>query len=298
MSVILEYVNRTFDGRDHFLSEDKTVALVLAALLFLWLQEKKPVNEKGNRLLVFTLITSILLLCPFTAVAGVIYQTAFYDYGWLWSMVPVTIVLSYVAVLLYDTKLEKGNRKQKSLGIAVFLVMLFVCGNHGMLKIVGEEEDVQRREAEAVIDVLDRMATDSELVLWGPRGVMQEARRQNGRITLAYGRDMWEAKAGAYDYEVYSDSMIASYEWMNMTEDIVGNGETLLKVLRILWEQKEMNTELQKVLPVLLEDGVNVIVMPIETKELFEDTFFSIIAEQGMEAEETVTERYLVYRLK
>ena len=43
---------------------------------------------------------------------------------------------------------------------------------------------------------------------------MQYMRSHNGRVILFYGRDMWDAKAGAYDYDAYTEEEIACYEWM------------------------------------------------------------------------------------
>lgn len=298
MSAIMEYVKRTFDGMDQFFSVDKTVGLLLAVLILFWLQKKYPINEKGNRLLTFSLLTSVFLLCPFTAVVGVMYQTAFYDYEWLWSMVPITIVLSYAVVLLYDTKVKKSDRKQKIISILVFVILLFWSGNQGMIKTVPSMEAEQRQKAGAVAELLKEEAKDTELLLWAPIGIMQETRRQTGEVSLVYGRDMWEAKAGAYDYEVYSEFVISAYEWMLDSEEIAGNGETILKAVRVLWELEEMNARLQDILPVLLEDGVNTIVIPIETVELFEVAFFPIVEEKRLSVEEIQIESYMLYRLK
>lgn len=298
MSTIMEYIRRTTDGMASFMGADKTVALLLAVILLFWLQEKKTVNATGNRLLVYTMSLSVLLLCPVTAVVGVIYQTAFYDYEWLWSMVPVTIVLSYALVLLYDTKVEKTNRKQNILCIVVFVLVLFWCGNQGMVKTVPSKEAQHREKASEVAAWLKDTASEAELVLWAPADIMQETRRQTGKVELLYGRDMWEAKAGAYDYEAYSESVIEVYEWMKDSEEIAGDGENLLKIIKILWETEEMNARLQKVMQVLRDNGVNVIVMPIETVELFEDSFFVIAEEWDATVEKTQIESFMIYRLK
>lgn len=298
MSTIMEYIRRTTDGMASFMGADKTVALLLAVILLFWLQEKKTVNAMGNRLLVYTMSLSVLLLCPVTAVVGVIYQTAFYDYEWLWSMVPVTIVLSYALVLLYDTKVEKTNRKQNILCIVVFVLVLFWCGNQGMVKTVPSKEAQHREKASEVAAWLKDTASEAELVLWAPADIMQETRRQTGKVELLYGRDMWEAKAGAYDYEAYSESVIEVYEWMKDSEEIAGDGENLLKIIKILWETEEMNARLQKVMQVLRDNGVNVIVMPIETVELFEDSFFVIAEEWDATVEKTQIESFMIYRLK
>lgn len=296
MSVIREYLSRTISGMEQFFVADKMVVLLLAVFFFFWLKTKKNVSEKGNKLLVFSLVVSVLLLCPLTAVVGVIYQTAFYDYEWLWSMVPLTIVISYAAVLEYDTKAGQGNWKKKAPLVLVFLLLLFWCGNQGALKTVDAEEAERQEKASSIVAVLKQEALEESLVLWAPRSLMQETRRRTGAIKLAYGRDMWEAKAGAYDYEAYSDTLIAAYEWMEAAENIAG--DTIPKVVKILWERENMNDRLKKVLPDIFSMGVNGIVIPVEVEELFEEVFLPEISAKGMTVEEIMIEDYILYRLK
>ena len=298
MSVIMEYFSRTTSGMEQFFKADTMVVLLLAAFFFFWLQDRKTVSEKGNRLMVFALIASVLLLCPITATVGVIYQTAFYDYEWLWSMVPITIILSYATVLVYDTKVENGSRKKKASLVIMFLFLLFWCGNQGILQTVDAEAAEQQEKASHVIGVLKQETLSEDVVLWAPKSIMQEARRQTGEVKLVYGRDMWEPKAGAYDYETYSDTMIAAYEWIEDLDKFIGEEEVNFSVLKIQWEEKKMDARLQDILPVLLENGVNTIVIPAETVDYFEATCMSIVEEDGWEAEVVLVENYALYRLK
>lgn len=298
MSVIREYLSRTISGMEQFFVADKMVVLLLAVFFFFWLKTKKNVSEKGNKLLVFSLVVSVLLLCPLTAVVGVIYQTAFYDYEWLWSMVPLTIVISYAAVLEYDTKAGQGNWKKKAPLVLVFLLLLFWCGNQGALKTVDAEEAERQEKAGRVLDdiMLKTMIEDS--ALWAPKSIMQEARRRYDivNIKVVYGRDMWEAKAGAYDYEAYSDTLIAAYEWMEDAEEIAE--DTIPKVVKILWERENMSARLETVLPDILSMKVNCIIVPVEVEELFEEVFFAETSEMGMTVDEKLSREYIIYWLK
>lgn len=298
MSVIREYLSRTISGMEQFFVADKMVVLLLAVFFFFWLKTKKNVSEKGNKLLVFSLVVSVLLLCPLTAVVGVIYQTAFYDYEWLWSMVPLTIVISYAAVLVYDTKAGQGNWKKKAPLVLVFLLLLFWCGNQGALKTVDAEEAERQEKAGRVLDdiMLKTMIEDS--TLWAPKSILQEARRRYDivNIKVVYGRDMWEAKAGAYDYEAYSDKLVAAYEWMEDAEEIAE--DTIPKVVKILWERENMSARLKVVLPDIVSMKVNCIIIPMEVEELFEEVFFTEISEMGMTAEEKLSREYIIYWIK
>ena len=296
MSMIMDYLSRTTGGMEQFFRTDKMVVLLLAVFCWFWLRDKKLPGAKGNRLMVFALIVSIFLLCPITAMVGVVYQTAFYDYEWLWSMVPVTIILSYAAVLVYDTKVENSNWKKKIPLVAAFVFLLFWCGNQGQVKTVDTESAKQQEKVERVIGEFALEAMIEDVVLWAPKSIMQEARRYTGEIKLVYGRDMWEAKAGAYDYEAYSDALTAAYEWMEETENIAG--DTIPKVVKILWEQEDMNGRFKAALPEILSMKVNYIIIPIEVEELFEEVFFDEISAMGMTVEESSREDYIIYRLK
>ncbi len=296
MSVIMDYLSRTTGGMEQFFAADKMVVLLLAVFFLFWLQDKKMTSSEGDRLLIFALVAGILLLCPFTAMVGVIYQTAFYDYEWLWSMVPVTIILSYAAVLVYDTKVDNTNWKKKVASVVAFLFLLFWCGNQGMLKTVDTDEAEQQKKVSQMLEVLVQEATEGEIVLWAPKSIMQETRRRTGAIKLVYGRDMWEAKAGAYDYEAYSDVLIEAYEWIEDAETI--STDTIPKVVKILWQEEDMAVRFKTLLPDILSMKVNCIIIPMEVEELFETVFFPEISEMGIVVEEVLIEDYILYRLK
>lgn len=296
MSVIVDYLSRTIGGMEQFFSIDKMVVLLLAVFILFWLQDKKETSAEANKLLIFALIAGVLLLCPLTAMGGVIYQTAFYDYEWLWSMVPITIILSYAAVLVYDTKVDKTNWKKKAASVVAFLFLLFWCGNQGMLKTVDADVAVQQEKASQILEVLVQEAAENEVVLWAPKSIMQEARRSTGTIKLVYGRDMWEAKAGAYDYEAYSDIMIEAYTWIEDAENIATDTEP--HITEILWQRKDMETRLKAMLPDVLSVKVNCIIIHTEIEELFEISFFPAASEMGITVEEVLIEDYILYRLK
>ena len=296
MSVIMDYLSRTISGMEQFFTADKMVVLLLAVFFLFWLQDKKETSVEGNKLLVFALVAGILLLCPITAVAGVIYQTAFYDYEWLWSMVPITIILSYAAVLLYDTKVGNTNWKKKVAAVAAFLLLLFWCGNQGSLKTVDADVAEQQEKVIQLLEVLVQESAEEDIVLWAPKSIMQEARRSTGTIKLVYGRDMWEAKAGAYDYEAYSEVLTEAYEWIEDAERI--STDTIPKVVKILWQEEDMAARFKTLLPDVLSGNVNGIFMPMEVEELFEEVFFAEIKEMGITVEEIQVEDYILYRLK
>ena len=122
MSALSLYFERTVKGMETYFSHDKTVVLLLLVLLVLWLGDKKKNNETHNRLLVYTTVISLALLFPVTAIVAVIYQSAYYDYEWVWSMVPVVAVVGYGAVRIYEmSEREKKGRLVWWLGLLLLL---------------------------------------------------------------------------------------------------------------------------------------------------------------------------------
>ena len=72
-------------GWKSFISNGKLAALLLAALIFLWYNRK----QVERKLLVYTSVMAVCCILPVTAVVLMGYQTKFYDYEWIWSLVPL-----------------------------------------------------------------------------------------------------------------------------------------------------------------------------------------------------------------
>ncbi len=296
MSTLLMYFERVLPGMISYLQEDKTVVLLIAILLLFSLKEKKSVDNKGNRLLLYTAIMTIVLLCPITAVAVLIYQTIFYDYAWAWSMVPVFAVLAYAGVVLYEEWRPALNKK-KTVGVVVLLVvLLFVCGNQGVLQTVEAQEVQERSHTETIVAVLNGEETEGDKILWGPKSVMQEVRRQTGEIKLVYGRDMWDEKSGAYDYEAYTEAYIEAYEWMELVA-LLSEEATGQESFQKLCGQYDLMEHADSHVEVMLEAGVNVILIPEMAAEYFGEVLEPMVTEEGT-MEEIYTQQYVMYLLQ
>lgn len=295
MSTLLAYLDRTIYGMTEFFRTDKSVVLLVAAFLYLWLKPKKAADNKENRMLVYSLIMTVVLLFPITAVAVVIYQTAFYDYAWAWSMVPVAAVVGYAAVQMYQ-EISRGNtRFQKVLPIVIILFVFFICGNQGTLQTdesTGDDGQI-RAIAEALVHKEEAYAP----VLWAPKNIMQDMRRQTGEILLIYGKDMWDEKAGAYDYEVYSEEFTGAYEWLELVELLasLATGEESFEMLQ---GEYELTEDAYRHTSVMIENGVNAIVVPKLASPMMGEALESIAAQSALTVEEIFTEQYTVYLLK
>lgn len=297
MSTILMYLERVLQGMTACFKEDKIVVLLVTVLLLFWLKEKKTVDNKGNHLLLYASVMTVVLLCPVTAVAVLIYQTAFYDYAWAWSMVPIFAVLAYAGVILYEEWKPTLNRKKMVLVAVLLVAVLFVCGNQGVLQTVEAQEAEDRYRAEGIVNVLSPEATDKEMILWGPKSIMQEVRRQTGDIKLVYGRDMWDEKSGAYDYEAYTEEYIEAYEWMELVA-LLSKEAAGEESFHKLWEQYRLMDGAEKYVESMINSGVNVIVLPEKATEYSGEILNSMVATREWSIEEIYTQQYVIYLLQ
>ncbi len=294
MSALSLYYERTVKGMAAYFECDKMVVMLMFVLLVLWLGDKKQVGETSNRLLVYTTGIALALLFPLTAVFAVIYQSAYYDYEWVWSMVPVAAVVGYGAVRIYEMQ-EKEKKGRRIWWLALF-VFLFFCGNQGCLKIATEEDAKAAVMAKELVVTVENVMAVEEPVLWGPKDIMQEVRRETGEIRLAYGRDMWDPKAGAYDYESYSPELIKAYEWMDCVSVLAAESDENQE--EALYGKYDIPGEMPEVIQHVLESGVNVIVLPESTMENLDKAFLEVVERANKNVQKEYVEQYVVYLLK
>lgn len=294
MSTLMQYFERTVRGMETYFAHDKMVVILIAGLLILWLGEKKASNPECNRLLIYSAFMSCLLLVPLTAVFAVIYQSAYYDYEWVWSMVPVAAVVAYSGVRLYEKK-EK-ERHGKVFWWLCVLLLVFFCGNQGRLQMATTEEQENSVSAEKILIVLENATDIDRPVLWGASHIMQEVRQKTGDILLVYGKDMWDPKAGAYDYEAYSEELTQAYEWMVtlsiLEAESAGTGTTEL------YDKYQICEKLPQVLATIAEVGGNVYVFPRTAVDELEEMIIQELAKYGNNIQKEYVEQYVIFLLK
>lgn len=294
MSSLMQYFERTVRGMETYFAHDKMVVILIAGLLILWLGEKKAGNPESNRLLVYSATMSCLLLFPLTAVFAVIYQSAYYDYEWVWSMVPVAAVVAYSGVSLYEKK-EK-ERHGKAFWWLAILLLVFFGGNQGRLQTATAEEKELGVSAEKILEVLESTFDTDRPVLWGPSGIMQEVRQKTGDIFLVYGKDMWDPKAGAYDYEAYSEELTQAYEWMDTLSML--ETESSGAGAAELYDKYQIYDNLSHVFTAIWEAGGNVYVLPRTAADELEEVILQELAKYGNNIQKEYVEQYVIFLLK
>ena len=212
-----ELMHDAWLGWIRYIQDGKMAALFLAALLFLQMRPKKAVKDS------FVLYAAVMAVCcmaPFTAALLMLYQTRFYGYEWIWSLVPLTAVTAYgLAEFLTEYwKDFKGSLWKKGLPAALLLLgVLLLSGGLGKTVWNRREEAQERDQAQMLLKELREQAGDGQICLWAPETVMEYAREFDGGICLVYGRNMWELSLNAYTYDIYEPSVVELYQWMGQS---------------------------------------------------------------------------------
>lgn len=207
-----------------FTAAGKLVAILPAALLYLWMRGKQDRKREKSTLLSYTSVMAVCCIFPVTVAPLMLYQTRFYDYLWVWSLVPMTAVTAWAGTeLLYQCwKGFHWDQWRKGLPVSLMLLaVLVLCSGMGSIELGRTEEGQRRIKAKQVlIGLLEQVESESdEPLLWAPREVIEYAREFDGSFMLLYGRNMWDASLGAYSYDAYSLEIQNLYLWMeNMDE--------------------------------------------------------------------------------
>lgn len=232
----------------------KIVALLLAVLLFWWFAEKE---KKQRALLLYTTVAAACCIVPVTAAFLMLYQTKFYDYEWIWSMVPVTAVTAYGLTLFLagHWKEAQGNwRRGLPVTLLLLMAMLF-CGDLGGDMEARAETNAEKDEAYAVVGMLSERWSREDICLLAPQRILEYAREADGRLRLAYGRNMWDPWLNAYAYDTYDGKAEDLCQWMAWAEQASW-----------IWmpeaDKEEMLDTLEKQVETAVEMGVNCLLLP------------------------------------
>lgn len=213
-----ELLTNAWLGWHRYTDAGKYAALLLVVFFFLWFRKEE---EKEKPLLIYTTLVTILCIFPVSAAILMLYQTGFYNYEWIWSYVPLTLLIAYGGTIFLT---ECWERYKKSVwqcaGISMAVVTIIVlCGSMGQDVFDAGAERQEREAANTVLEILSTEADEEEICLWAPKGIMASTRAFDGKLQLAYGRNMWDAALGAYSYDTYSESEETLYLWMCNVEE-------------------------------------------------------------------------------
>ncbi len=197
----------------------KLVALVIAAIIYLMMASGLK-GPKG-RLVSYAGVLTVLCICPVTAAVLMLYQTRFYDYQWIWSVVPVTAVIALGGTVFWTEQCKPGKGWRTMLRNAIVtcasIVVLLLCGGLGEGSVDAARAEAERTHAEKILDEVQQ-ACGEDVCLWAPAKITEYARLE-GDMKLLYGRNMWDAALNAYSYDTYSEEQQELYRWMEYLDD-------------------------------------------------------------------------------
>lgn len=251
-----EMMERAWSGWQNYTAGGKFAALVMVAVVYLLLAFK--LKGPRGRLVIYAGIMILVCICPVTAAVMMKYQTAFYDYQWIWSMVPVTAVIA-LGGTVFLTEQWKPGKGWHSLGHNAILTLasvslLFLCGGLGKGSVDAVQAEKDRSHGTAVLEQV-RQQYGSDVCLWAPANILEYA-RLDGEMELLYGRNMWDIALNAYSYDNYSEEEVALYQWMERLDD---------------WAIEISVDEVDEYVQSGFEAGAEVILLPTELSDWLEE---------------------------
>lgn len=307
MKTLMEYWNLTLSGFTHWMSVYKYLPLIIGILIYGYIFRERYKSRMQREFWLYGLISMTLFIIPVTGLFFLIYQTRFYDYGWGWSMVPLTAILAVGVVEIVFEQLTPGMEiagqelKEKMViparvcALLAAAAVLFMLGNQGRLQRVSEEGLQVRQESEEILQYMEEQRLLQDTVLWGPKDVLQYLRSHNGEVTLFYGRDMWDAKAGAYDYDIYDEVEIGCYNWIETVSD-----ELNLYLLEVQQAPKEVHEALatEEFLQEAVKRGADLIILPTEVTPWVERKIQFIAEECEIKISTALVGKYTLWCLE
>lgn len=298
-----EVIRNAVEGWFRFTDAGKYAVLFLGILLYLWYLKEVPGDGcRGDKkteyprklLFCYAAITAAAAVFPLTAAVMMLYQTKFYDYEWIWSAVPVTLILACGMAVLYLKWYRESRRKTlfKALGVAgTGLVLLFLCGNLGSPGYDGQKEAAAENKAALLLDKLEQTGDTENICLWAPAEVLAYVRRLDGNIMLLYGRNMWEESLNAWSYDTYDPETRALYQWMEQLAE-TQQQETSASAGLLGNDAAIMCVE------AALDKGVNCILIPEPAERTFSPVLNEVAKKMGYDVTQQAVEGYCIYRIK
>ncbi len=250
-----DLLTAAWNGWENMNAAGKLSGALLISLVLLWVYSKRVAQKT---FLIYTTAATAACILPFTAAGLMLYQTKFYDYEWIWSIVPVTAMIALALTLFFTEFLREitdGKRKtEAAVGLLVLAGLLF-CGDLGVKSWSGTREDA---ECEELLTVLHDRMEGKQIYLWAPQEIMGYARQADASVLLIYGRDMWDPYLSGYTYDVYPEEIRELYDWMETGE----------------WEEQEIADDCAEAARLA---GVNCVLIPDyraeETVKYLEELF-------------------------
>lgn len=271
-----ELFQNALNGPGSYFRSNYMVVLAMGLFLYFFVVET-DITSREKRLLRLAAVLLALMLFPVSAMALMLYQTRYYSYSWIWSLMPVTLLISWGSVTVLWRHTGQNQRDGRAAGrltagVAVLLALLLLTGNLGSIQTLSEGEKDRNSRAEQVAAYLQEIAGMKESLLWGSRPVLEAVRQQNSGIKVLYGRNMWEPAAAAHIYDTYPLEQQRLFDWAELIDK--GDAYEVSQALTIFLEDR-VGDEAQNdcsladayMLQLAAEYGAHIWVFPAEASD-------------------------------
>lgn len=289
-----ELLQNALNGPGSYFRSNYMVVLVLGLFLYFFVVETN-LAPREKRLLRLAAVLLVLILFPVSAFVLMLYQTRFYSYSWIWSLMPVTLLISWGSVTVLWKHTGQNRRDGRvgwrlTAGVAVFLALLLLTGNLGSIKTVSEEEKAQRSRDGQVAAYLQELPGIEKTLLWGPRSVLETVRRQSSEVKVLYGRNMWDPAVAAHAYDTYPIEQQRLFDWVEAIEK--GDAYEVPLELKTFLEdragdkaQSDQSLADAYMLQLAAECGAHVWVFPAEASDRIVPACEQLSEEYGLHAQ-------------
>ncbi len=209
------------------------LAILLVTILYLY-----TIRHSGKDLLEYGIVSAGFVLFPVTSMLIVVLFQGFYGYDETMWLLPMLVVPAYAVAEIKDV-IPADSRKRFLMPI--ICIIIFLCGWMSFDKdgqtYLCEIDDATEYDTEfnEVYDIIIEDAgpagaeNSRKIVMAAPREIMERARIYDGRIGLAYGRDLWEVDLDYAFYEPITEEARDIAE--KMEEPLPGYPSGLIKNL-------------------------------------------------------------------
>jgi len=174
-------------------------------------------------------------------------------------------------------------------------IQSFMIYLHNIKKTSENTKQSYRRDLMKVKQYMEEQGLLQDTVLWGPKEILQYLRSHSGQVILLYGRDMWDAGSGAYDYEAYSKEETDCYNWM---ESVSASHNLYLLETDQATEMIYLSLANEDHIKNAVESGVNLIVLPNQITPWVERKIKAVAEQSGLEVAVQQIDEYTLWMLE
>lgn len=234
---MLNNVTNVFQNISAFLLSNKLLAIffILVAAEFIILlaskENKAPKEDKTisgrdvkigkTGIVIYCIVASLMLMIPFTAMILRKFQTVFFQYEYLWALVPVVPVTAYLLVELYVSNIGK-IKKATLIACSLFIAAILLISGNRKTDDDRIDLDYSLQNYEKSVAVMEYLSNEADargnngFTILAPAELTEYIHIYCSNVKTLYGKDMWAGELAPYNYTVYPEDVNKLYSWTNL----------------------------------------------------------------------------------